>query len=292
MPKLDTIVTGIDFSETSHDALTWAARHLAPEGEFVLVHAAELPVPPSFLGETADQKSIADGLRQAILNDTKHLEAELPGVRLTEVIPFGQASRELARIADERDADMILVGPHGEDAGLKALLGGTAERILRISSVPVLLAAGTPTGPPTRIIAAIDDRPARNWVLDWARFLADRFGASVTAFHCLDKRLFSRIRLISTPGRIEQLEHQARGETQAWLASELERYGLPSGEDHHEVVVDSPGRAISARSCDGFDMLVIGSHGEPVAETMLLGSVAKKVIRTTCVPVLMVPNPG
>jgi nucleotide-binding universal stress UspA family protein len=289
MPNLSKIVTGVDFSESSHHALSWAAHHLAPDAEFILVHAVELPVPPSFLGESPDQTRIASQIHRAIVEDVEAVHGELPEVRMRTEVPIGHAYEELGRIAREQGADLVLVGPHGENAVLKDLVGSTAERILARSDVPVLLAAGDPQGPPRHILAAVDDTGARYRVLEWSRFLAEKHGATVTAFHCLDRRLFGRIRLVSSPGRIEDLEMKAMEDARTWLTSELTRHGLPSADENIHVSIGSPGPAISDLACNHHDLLVVGSRSEKAAERIFLGSVARRVIRRTCVPVLMVP---
>jgi nucleotide-binding universal stress UspA family protein len=289
MPKLSKIVAGVDFSHRSHQAVSWAAQYLAPEAEFVLVHAMEMPVPPSFLGESAGQHMIADELQKSIREDMDALVARLNGARHQVEFPLGPASTALSEVAERENADLILVGPHGERGGIEGLLGSTAERVLAQSTIPVLLAAGDFTWAPQKILVAIDDTSMRHGVLEWAKFLGDRYGATVRAFHCLDARLFGRMRLVSSAGRIEEMTREAKADGVDWVRAQLRNAGLPADENSAIVSVGAPAHAISDLACDGCDLVIIGSRREGAAQRIFLGSVAKKVIRSTCVPVLMVP---
>lgn len=291
MPNLSKIVAGVDFSHRSHQALVWAAHHLAPDAEYVFVHAMEVPVPPSFLGESGDQHAIVEELQAAIQRDMDTLTDELGTVRHRDEIPLGKASKVLNEVAQREEADLILLGPHGERGGIEGLLGSTAERVLSNSTIPVLLAAGDFLGAPRRVLIAIDDSPIRLEVLAWSRFLANRFQATIHACHCLDARLFGRMRLVSSAHRVEELADQSREAAANWVSEQLESVGLPGGPDNVTISVDAPAHAISELACDGYDMVVMGSRGERATERILLGSVAKKVIRSTCVPVLLVPAP-
>jgi universal stress protein E len=289
MPDLSTIVAGVDFSHRSHLALSWAATHFAPDADFVLVHAMDLPVPPSFLGQSSDQQRIADELHATIVEDLEKLAKEMGGDRFSHQVPRDSASTALCEVAAQVHADLIVVGPHGKRGGIDGLLGSTAERVLTSSGMPVLLAAGDFRRTPGKILVAIDETPMRHAVLEWASFLSGRLGAAVTGFHCLDRRLFGRMRIVSSSARVGEISAEAERRARDWVRTELEAAGLPAEDDNVAIAVGAPAAAISEFACDDFDLLIIGSRREGTTERLLLGSVAKKVIRATCVPVLMVP---
>jgi nucleotide-binding universal stress UspA family protein len=72
--------------------------------------------------------------------------------RLTEVIPetvraycivdttlaSGTPYREILRVAEERKADLLVVGVHGRGAVDRMLFGSTAQHLVREASCPVL----------------------------------------------------------------------------------------------------------------------------------------------------------
>jgi len=60
------------------------------------------------------------------------------GVRLNTLMTEGDAYREITRIADEEKADIIIMNLQGKTLAERALLGSTAERVIRSAHVPVL----------------------------------------------------------------------------------------------------------------------------------------------------------
>ena len=64
--------------------------------------------------------------------------AEKRGVATTAEIRWGRPSDTIVDTATRQKASMIVLGTHGRSALEKLLLGSTAERVLRLSPVPVL----------------------------------------------------------------------------------------------------------------------------------------------------------
>lgn len=114
-------------------------------------------------------------------------------------------------------------------------------------------------------------------------------GAKITALHVKsvdtagDLGLFSGS--IGKVGESEEIDEFS--ETVLTEAAQI-------GEDHGvsietESVRGQPARAIVSYVEDnGFDLVVIGSHGRDGATRVLLGSVAEKVLRRSPTPVLVV----
>ncbi len=57
----------------------------------------------------------------------------------SSAIRTGNAFHEIAEQASEQCADLIIVAAHGRDAIVHALLGSTAERVVRHAPCPVLI---------------------------------------------------------------------------------------------------------------------------------------------------------
>jgi nucleotide-binding universal stress UspA family protein len=122
--------------------------------------------------------------------------------------------------------------------------------------------------------------------------VAERFGASVTALHCLDRRLFRPPGSRAEEDEMDVREVAVLAEARDWLVAELDRLGIPTGPDSARVEVGSPASVVTELSANGFDLVVIGSRGHNVAERVFMGSVASKVIRDAAVPTLLVPGPA
>jgi nucleotide-binding universal stress UspA family protein len=60
------------------------------------------------------------------------------GVHITRHLTEGKPHEEICRFAEQRDADIIVMGTHGRTGLARLLLGSVAERVVRTSNIPVL----------------------------------------------------------------------------------------------------------------------------------------------------------
>lgn len=140
---LKTLVVGTDFSVCAARALSYAVQIAGLAGARVhLVHvlmepvqaldvAAALPYPDNQVRKEWEEAS-----RGKLAREVK--AAEKRGVTTTSEIRWGRPSDTLVETAVRLKASMIVVGTHGRSALEKLLIGSTAERVLRLSPVPVL----------------------------------------------------------------------------------------------------------------------------------------------------------
>ncbi len=66
-------------------------------------------------------------------------EAKAAGVEVETLVVERGPAEALAELADEREADMIVVGSHGERPIAAAVLGSTPHKLLHLSHRPVLV---------------------------------------------------------------------------------------------------------------------------------------------------------
>ena len=142
------IVVAVDFSEIGDLALDHAL-HLAdrePGAELHAVHVAGAygPMLRVELGDEArtlplDQAS--EELRQHVEQHVESLRALGGGhfQRAITHIRVGAPPEEVARLAVEVDADMVVMGTHGRRGLRRLLLGSVAEATLRQVHCPVLV---------------------------------------------------------------------------------------------------------------------------------------------------------
>jgi nucleotide-binding universal stress UspA family protein len=141
------IVCGIDFSDCSMHALNYAIS-LAQEADasLTVVHAIELPPDvPREVHENmiAGPRSLHEYIAYAEEDARARLQEAVPeSVRaycaVEAVVPTGKPYREILRVADERKADLLVIGVHGRGAVDRLLFGSTAQHLVRQASCPVL----------------------------------------------------------------------------------------------------------------------------------------------------------
>ena len=92
-----------------------------------------------FSGERAD--TVDDLLRDAAEAAVAEAgdRAEAAGVPVTRAVRVGTPHREICAYADDVEADVIVVGTHGRTGFSRTLLGSVAARVVRSSTVPVLV---------------------------------------------------------------------------------------------------------------------------------------------------------
>ena len=140
-PALDvqfrTIVVPVLRTPESEEALVAAARLAARRGARVaLVHSLEVPLDRPLDVALPEQEEEAHQL----LDDAQAL-VESYGVRaLTRLVRDRDAASAIVREAEQRNAELIVVGARRRRRG--QLLGRTASQVLRLAPCRVLLTAG------------------------------------------------------------------------------------------------------------------------------------------------------
>lgn len=186
------------------------------------------------------------------------------------------------------DCDLIIMGTHGRRAVSRLLMGSVAERIVRLSPVPVITTREGVDGirPPKKILVGYDSSEdsmeALQFAAAWARFLDSR----LVLLHVVEPLVYPGFYAYPPTQRdyderIMERCHQALEQ----VATEL----LPEVECETTVV---QGRAASSiveyADTHDCDLVVLATHGLSGFDHALLGSVAESVVRTADVPVLTV----
>ena len=148
MLNIRRILVPTDFSETSERALDYALDLAEKMNAAVTVmHAYEIPIvgfPDGALVATADVASrIADVSRAALEATAKKRAGRV--AKLATLLRDGVAYEEIRTVADEIDADLIVLGTHGRRGIARALLGSVAENVIRTTQRPVLTIHGPRT---------------------------------------------------------------------------------------------------------------------------------------------------
>lgn len=143
LPK--RILVATDFSEVSDAAFDYAVA-LAKElgATITLAHVYELPVYGFPSGAMLASVEIATAIMTGAQTATADACAKRSGsgVDIKPVVREGRASEDIHRIADEVNADLIVIGTHGRKGLSHALLGSVAEKIIRTATRPVLTIHG------------------------------------------------------------------------------------------------------------------------------------------------------
>lgn len=149
-PKFERILVAVDFSEESRSALACAAELAARfDASLTLVHVVEphFGPPDADVPELTGAGSDAEEFAEAKLDLNALGEQMLGPCRVVEtLVRSGLAFFEITESAKALGADLIVVGTHGYTGVKRALLGSTAEKVVRHAPCPVLVARNGPSG--------------------------------------------------------------------------------------------------------------------------------------------------
>lgn len=292
------IVVGIDFSAPSLATAHWVAHQLAPEATLVLTHIVPSSAGPRFYRDALPTRAALIRRAGAAARDSLGvLAARLGASRCVIHVGSGEPGEWLARLAAERQGDLIVIGRAGQAQGRARQLGTTAERLLRHSTVPVLLAAGPLSAPPRRILVALDEARLGQEALAWSRLIGSGADRWVTALHVLCDRMVEYVATETawSVGHVptDRSDDRLREAADRWLRSRLASAGLDASRVTIAVGVGDPrAEILAAADCFDADLLIVGRNGAHAGSGNALGSVARRVLRPTGRPVLVIPEPG
>jgi nucleotide-binding universal stress UspA family protein len=136
------ILCATDFSPGSRPALRVAAEYAVRDGaDLTLLHVHEpmaLLLPPDVTSDSRLLPSIR-AHEQLLLEEWQKEATRLAGKTVVSRMVEGSAWESVVQLATEGFYDLIVVGTQGRTGLAHALVGSTAERIVRHASCDVLV---------------------------------------------------------------------------------------------------------------------------------------------------------
>ena len=295
--RIDTIVIGMDFSTVAIATARWVATKLAPNASLILTHAQEPNARPPFLvADTLPPSLLESDARSYAEDRMREVAAELgPAVAHTE-IRIGRAHDVVVEAARRHNADLIVVGPHGERSHESLLLGTTADALVRSAPVAVLVGSRVALEDRTRVLAGAADTEVRGDILVWADYAAQQLGGRVTVLYAVEPSAYSHMVSMAAAHahgneRIEQAEVQ--GELR-WQATRWLRECMAAGVDTARVdprVEQGPAADVilDVARHEHAALIVVGRHETLRGVPAVLGRTVRHVLHDARCGVLVVP---
>jgi nucleotide-binding universal stress UspA family protein len=140
MTEFKRILVATDFDEAAESALDLAVDLAKKHGATItLLHAYEVPLytysgaPPVPVDYWTPIRNAASQRLEAAVAELVKRSPEAKGM-----LSQGSAWEQILQAADETKADLIVMGTHGRRGLTHAVLGSVAEKVVRLSPVPVL----------------------------------------------------------------------------------------------------------------------------------------------------------
>ena len=146
-----SVLCPVDFSDASAVALRYGAAVATHFGGRLTLVTVNDPI----LAETADLRLGPDWLAERCHRELQSFLAQtfagrtLDGIDVRHEVVTGKAAPEILRVAKASGADLIVMSTHGLSGFRKLFFGATTERVLRETTVPVLVTPAAGPGPST-----------------------------------------------------------------------------------------------------------------------------------------------
>ncbi len=274
---LNHILLATDFSSRS-DRATSRALLLAKQWEagISIVHVVDDDQPDQLIkAATREAEQILKTMRDTF-RDVHRVDCEFS-------IAVGEAFAGVLSSADETGADIIVVGPHRRQILKDVFTGTTAERIIRKSSRPVLMANGPPTGDYRSVLVATDLSPASVPALRICTDFQLASYAEVSLAYVFDTPASGHLRRASlSKEEVEDYISQEQADAQQAVSGFLQQHSFEPDRimlrPEHGSVVSAIEEA--AGECNA-DLVIVGTHGRSGLSKALLGSVTEALMRTS-----------
>ncbi|MCB9685187.1 MAG: universal stress protein [Alphaproteobacteria bacterium] len=199
------------------------------------------------------------------------------------------AAEAIVRAADGHD--LLVVGTHGRTGPARAWAGSVAERVVRSSPIPVLVARGRSRGL-GRMLLAVDLSPSApegeaDRVLAAGAAHGEAMGMVVDVLYVRPPPVVltpeSGLAWRHLEEAMEELERSSKRQIRQHLATWPESVAGVALVETGDIV-----RTVVAKA-DSYDVVMVATHGRRGVARMWLGSVAERVVRMCEAPVLVAP---
>ena len=293
-----SLLAATDFSAPARHALERAAQLAAahPGAHLTLGHVISTPMLARLRGlmrdeTTAMEAGLADEAAQALAELAARLGTQHAcpvDTRLSQGSPLDAISG----LADELQADLLVMGARGAHFVREFLLGSTTERVLCKTRRAVLAVKQRPQGAYRRVLVPVDfsahavaaARAAHRWLPD----------ADIVLLHAYEVDIEGTLRFASiAEEQIHQYRVRAREEALDAMTQFIDQLSIPSGQLTRLLVHGAPTLRIleHEQSLDA-DLIVMGKHGQSTLEELLLGSITKHVLAYSSSDVLVAGQPA
>jgi len=295
MVRRPRVLCPIDFSNPSRAALRYAtavAEHFAAHLTLLTVNdpliseAAEIKVEPGWLMRDSERE-----LRRLFAQTFEHRPTF--GVDVEYVVTSGPPAPEILRVARETACDLIVMSTHGLTGFRKLFFGATTERVLRETSVPVLLTPPTEPGPlyledvarlVRRILVPVDLTASTSRQVEIAGALAGAMGVPLLLANVVEPvRLpgFAAAQLPSLESERRERSETAMAALAAQVPKDVKTEAVTAfGDPAEEIAKVAQSRHVG--------LVVIGLHASPLSGPRM-GSVTYRVLCLTRTLVLALP---
>ncbi|MEM8609576.1 MAG: universal stress protein [Myxococcota bacterium] len=290
---IQRILVPTDFSENAEHALAYAISLAKAFGaEIHLLHA---PVVPTYLLMDLSYSPgpevvtrIHDEAENALRGRVGAIEAA--GLEHVETLREGTAHEVIRDYAAEIDANLIVIGTHGRTGVAKLLYGSVTERVVKTATTPIIVVPHGAAPKPASLVIAYDFSAPANRAAELARTLHGKLPGSIHLVHTyLDvwAEYTDRGAVVGDAAE-RRREALARGLEEMLDEAAKELFSIDAQAVQCHLATGDPAEGILAVADEvGASLVCAGTTGKSGVERVLLGSVARRLLHESKVPILL-----
>ena len=281
MTLIPPVLCPIDFSESSRGALRYAntiAEHFG-------VRLTVLVVNDPLLAEASHLAAGPSRLVEDTVHEMERFHNQALGTRARAQVEFevasGKPAPEILRVSRERGCGLMVMASHGASGFRKLFFGSTTERVLRETSVPMLVTYGTDTGPTDfddlrklvrRVLVPVDLSPATPGQVAIARKISTALTVPLMLVHVIEP-----VRPLPSHPGLPTVETERRYRVEAEL-EQLTSAAADGTAPEALIVYGEPAEEVAKVAGDrGAGLIVMGLHSSPLLGPRM-GSVTYRVL--------------
>lgn len=266
------IIVPIDFSQYSEFALETAAI-LAKKNnaELLVLHMLEIDSGRVTNSSNELNEQMVFFLKLAEKKFDEFLQKDyLEGVNITPIVKHFKVFKEVAEVAEEQNADMIVMGSQGTSGLAEIFVGSNTEKVVRYSEIPVLVVKQKPS----------------NMNFETVVFASDFSDNMIKSYNEASK-MFNNIKLVhvNVPGE----SFQSSAEIEAAVANFLNKAdgNLDKLNDvHYTADYTVEAGILNAANIMGADLIAVPTHGRKGLSHFFSGSISEDVANHATLPVI------
>ncbi len=272
MAVLNNIIAAIDTSAMADEVLKRAISLAKEENaQITVLHSIDIPLFEKLFGDVDSEEAVRKKIEEKM--DALNAEAK---VEYFVTITRGKPSDEIVYESEKLQSDLVIIGAHGKESIKDTFFGSTAHHVAQKSHLPVLIIKTYVTNGYKNILALTDLSEASKKSIRFVQALFKHADINISY-------AYTQISDLNVDFYNLQTERKNYKETvRAKVEQDVEAFQKSVAVDNTEVIEGfSPvsemllETAIEKKS----DLVILGTHGVKVSDTVLYGSTASYLMK-------------
>ena len=269
---MKNIIVPVDFSDQSYNAMLTAASIAKKHNATIYaLHMLELNEAILSSTESFHPEHTVFLIKLAEKRLKEFLEKPyLDGIKVIPIIKHFKVFSEISQVAENHNADLIIMGSHGSDGLKEIFVGSNTEKVVRNSDIPVMvIKSKMERFNPKEMVFACDLKEVNKHAFFRAKYIAEAFSVQLKLVY------------VNTPGD----DFLSMAEIQEKIASFCEAVDHDVAIAIYDDYTVERG-ILNFAASNNSDIIGIPTHGRKGLSHFFMGSIGEDVANHSILPVV------